>query len=367
MKFSQLLLIFAVLLALSPIDSFGNDRISPGAVYAMSNAPEGNQIAVFKRDGLGRLTLNDFYDTGGLGAGGGIDPLTSQNSLILSTNNRWLFAVNAGSDNISVFRVDRDDLKLVGTYGSGGTFPVSLTFYHNLLYVLNAGPNATAPNVTGFKINRQGNLTPLAESTRSLTGNGFHQVGFSPDGDNLIVTKGGASANEILIFAIDEEGQPDTEPTISPSAGLVPFGFIFDRRGHLLVAEPGSGAVSSYAIREDNTLEIIDASVANGNRATCWIAGTWFGAVFTDNTGSDNVSSYTVKASNGSLQLREAVAASGNKPIDMAVTDNGKYLYILNAAEGTVGAFRISPKGGLEDLGTVEGLPLVYAQGIVAR
>ena len=214
-------------------------------------------------------------------------------------------------------------------------------------------PNTGMPNCQAIK---------LFKGQKALvTGEG------SGIGKAVAIELARAGANENLNFATDEEGQPDTEPTISQSDGLVPFGFVFDRRGHLLVAEPGSGTVSSYAIRQDYTLEIIDASVADGNRATCWIAGIWFGAVFTDNTGSDNVSSYTVKASNGSLDLREAVAASGNKPIDMAVTDNGKYLYILNAEEGTVGAFRISPKGGLEDLGTVEGLSLGYAQGIVAR
>jgi 6-phosphogluconolactonase (cycloisomerase 2 family) len=370
MKRSKIFVLLIVLSALSPMAAmagFGDFRHGEGAVYVMSNAPEGNEVVVFNRNFFGRLTLGESYPTGGLGTGGGIDPLGSQGSLILSPNNRWLFGVNAGSNDISVFRVRRHDLKLIGTFDSGGAFPTSLAFYHNLLYVLNAGQDATAPNIAGFRLNRTGELIPLAGSSRTLPGGGYHQVGFSPHGDELIVTKGGADADEILVFPVDEEGLPGASPTISPSAGLVPFGFIFDWREHLLVAEAGSGAISTYAIKEDNTLDVINASIANGNIATCWIAGTWLGTIFTANTGSDNISAYKVQPADGSLQLRQAVAASGNKPIDIATTNDGRNLYILNAAEGTVGAFRIAFNGSLEDLGTVPGLPLEYAQGITVR
>jgi 6-phosphogluconolactonase len=148
---------------------------------------------------------------------------------------------------------------------------------------------------------------------------------------------------------------------------VVPFGFVFDWLGHLIVSEAGSGAVSSYAIQDDGTLDVISGSVPNGNRATCWIARTWFGAVFTANTASDNISSYRVNFGSGNVLLKDADAASGNKPIDMATTPDGRYLYALNAADGTVGAYRISPFGFLTDLGRTAGLPLLFAQGIAVR
>jgi 6-phosphogluconolactonase (cycloisomerase 2 family) len=107
--------------------------------------------------------------------------------------------------------------------------------------------------------------------------------------------------------------------------------------------------------------------VPNGNNATCWIAGTWFGEVFTANTASDNISGYKVNFGSGQLRLKDADAASGNKPIDMAATADGRFLYTLNAADGTVGAFRISPYGFLRSLGTATGLPLLFAQGIAVR
>jgi 6-phosphogluconolactonase (cycloisomerase 2 family) len=368
MKIKEKFIILSMLLALAPMMALGDDRPANGAVYVMSNSPEGNQVIVFDRNSQGKLTLANSYATGGLGSGGGIDPLASQGSLILSPNKRWLFAVNAASNDITVFRVRRHGLARVGTFGSGGSFPVSLTLYHNLLYVLNSDAGGSGANIAGLTINRHGQLKALAGSTRLLGPGGFHQVGFNPHGDALVVTQGDpAGDNEILVFSVDEDGLPDAEPVITPSAGIVPFGFIFDWRGHLLVSEAGSGAVSSYALRRDKTLRVISASLSNGNSATCWIAGTWHGTVFTSNTGSDNISSYKVRATNGQLRLLEANAASGNKPIDMASAGDGRYLYVLNAGDGSVGGFRILSSGNLKDLGAVAGLPLLFAQGLAVR
>lgn len=368
MRSIKFLVILGVLLALVPMTAFGAYRHSPGAVYAMTNAPDGNQIVAYERSFDGRLTLMDTYDTGGLGSGGSIDPLGSQGSLILSRNHRWLIGVDAGSNDIFVFRVRPHGLDPVGNFDSGGDFPVSVTLYHNILYVLNADRTGAAPNITGFTLNHWGELTPLDGSTRPLGTADFHQVGFNPRGDALVVTEGNPTGNNAIhVFGIDEDGLPDATATVSPSEGVVPFGFVFDWRGHLLVSEAGSGAVSSYDIRDDKTLEVISSSVPNNNRATCWIAINWLGSVFTANTGSNNLSGYKVRFGSGEVQLKDAQAATGNKPIDMAVSAGGFYLYVLNAGDGTVGAFRISPFGFLEDLGTVAGLPLLYAQGIAAR
>lgn len=362
------IIIFATLLALSPVIAFAKGPVAAGAVYAMTNAPDGNAVVAFERNRHGALTQEGVYPTGGLGTGGGIDPLVSQGSLILSANQRWLFAVNAGSDSVSVFRVWRNGLRLEGTYDSGGSFPVSLASYHNLLYVLNAGSDAEASNITGFRLNRKGALTPIDGAARSLGAGGYHQVGFSPTGDRLVITDGsGSGANQILIFSVDEEGVPGESPTITPSPGIVPFGFVFDWNDHLFVAEAGSGAVSSYRVNGDNTLDVIDASVPNGNAATCWIVANRFGTIFTANTASDNISSYKRNPFNGEIRLQDAEAGFGNRPIDMAVTASGRFLYVLNAGDGTIGAFQLSPHGAIRDLGVVAGLPLTFAQGIAAR
>jgi 6-phosphogluconolactonase len=220
-------LIVSVVVALAPVAAFGGDPPSVGAVYVMSNDAEGNQVIVFERDVHGRLTLADSYPTQGLGTGGDIDPLGSQGSLILSADHRWLIAVNAGSDDIAVFRVLKHGLELIGNFASRGASPVSLALHRDLLYVLNAGRDPVGPSITGFILNSDGELTPLAGSTRSLGPGGFHQVDFNPRGDTLVVTQGDPTGvNAILVFGVDKDGLPGAAPTVSPSFGLVPFGFI---------------------------------------------------------------------------------------------------------------------------------------------
>lgn len=336
---------------------------TPGAVYTMTNAPdpEGNEVVIFDRDAMGMLSNVGSMPTGGDGSGGGLDQLGSQGSLILSLDGRWLLAVNAGSDEISVFRILSDGLALIDKVDSGGAFPVSLTIFHDLVYVLNAEDQ---PNITGFYLSHTGQLEPLPGSTRSLGDGSFAQVGFDPQGQTLVVTD--KSVHEILLYSVGQDGLPSTAPVTSTSNGLVPFGFIFDRRGHLLVSEAGRGAVSSYDILANGTLQVISPSVANGQDATCWIAGNRRFA-FTANTGSNTISAYRVKSGNGGLVLLQAVAGLGNLPIDLTTTVNGHFLYVLNADSGTIGMFRIRSGGRLVNLGAVDGELSIYAQGIAAR
>lgn len=76
-----------------------------GAVFVMTNAADRNEIIAYKRNADGSLQEGHNYPTGGRGSGGVTDPLGSQGSLTLAQDHSFLLAVNAGSGNISVFRV----------------------------------------------------------------------------------------------------------------------------------------------------------------------------------------------------------------------------------------------------------------------
>jgi 6-phosphogluconolactonase len=151
-----------------------------------------NAVAVFHRSAQGTLTPAGEFPTGGAGDPGNPpinDPLASQGALIPSEGNQFLFAVNAGSNQISVLRVRRSGLTLVGVVDSGGVRPISVTLHEDLLYALNAGGT---PNITGFTVGDDGTLTPLAGSTQPLIGGATAdpaQIGFSSDGTLLVVTE----------------------------------------------------------------------------------------------------------------------------------------------------------------------------------
>lgn len=340
-----------------------NGKDVVGAVYTMTNDVSGNEVVIFDRGDDGLLTKAGSIATQGTGSGGGLDPLGSQGSLGLSEDHRWLLAVNAGSNQISVFRVLPEGLKLVDKVDSGGTFPVSLTIFHNLVYVLNA---KVSPNITGFTMSHKGKLTPLADSTRSLVPTGaFAQVGFDPEGETLVVTD--KADSKILVYSVRDDGLPGMNPVTSPSSGVTPFGFIFDSRGHLLVVEVGSNAVSSYNILDNGTLDVISSSVPNGQEASCWIAGNERGDIFTANPGAHTISAYKLMAGSGNLALLNGTAGGGNTPLDMAIPVNGRFLYALDPGNGAIDMFQIEVDGSLTGLGTVAGGLSMFAQGIAAR
>ena len=361
-----------------------------GAVYAMTNAADGNAVVIYNRANDGQLTLAGQMATGGLGSGGDpplepVDALGAQNPLIFSRNGRFLLAVNAGSDEISVFRVNKDRLVLVDKVHSGGDFPVSLTLHRDLLYVLNSGGDG---NITGFKLKKDGRLTPIAGSTRSLNVGGASppfflvspaQVGFNPSGDFLVVTIKGT--NEIRVFSIDEEGVPNAQPEIATSNGTTPFSFVFSRRGDLIVVEAfgtgavgeaNAGAASSYDIAPDGSLDVISGSLGNFQTATCWIVASPSGGfAYATNNASNTISGYHI-ARDGRLSLLDSngvTALTGVAPVDIAITPNGRFLYNVNAFSGTVSAFQINKAdGSLTALGEIGGLPVDDgAVGIAAR
>lgn len=329
----------------------------PGAVYVQTNQASGNEIAVFTRSADGTLTLSDTVPTDGLGTGSG---LGSQGSVILSNDGRLLFAVNAGSDEISVFHVDSSGLTLIDKVSSGGIRPTSLTLYKDLLYVLNAGGNG---NITGFIVDQAGQLTALAGSTRPLSGNGTApaQISFSKDGGMLVVTE--RATNMIVTYAVGNDGLA-SDPTAHPSSGITPFGFAFTQQGALIVSEafggaPLASAVSSYDV-SNGGLDVISGSVATGQTAACWIAVSKNGKfAYSTNAGSGSVSAYRVET-DGKLSLVDGAAGitgDGTSPIDATVSNNGQYLYVLNGRTHNISAFAIQADGTLTSIGMFEGLP----------
>jgi 6-phosphogluconolactonase len=348
-----------------------------GAVYVLTNQAE-NAVAVFRRAPDGTLTSAGEFSTGGAGdpvAQPGdppTDPLASQGALILGEGNQFLFAVNAGSNQISVLRITSSGLDLIGVFDSGGVRPISLTVHENLLYVLNEGGT---PNITGFTVADDGTLTPLAGSTQPLiggTGADPAQVNFNPDGTLLTVTE--KMGNRLDTYTVDATGLA-SPPIDNASSGMTPFGFAFNNPGFLVVSEafggtPNASAVSSYSAGDDGVLSVISGSVPDSQTAACWVVIVNNGHLaFVSNTGSGTISSYQVGAGDGALTLINAVAADGGPDSalrDMALNNSSRFLYVQAAGGVEVRSFRVEQDGSLTLIDTDAGLPF-GAQGIAAK
>jgi 6-phosphogluconolactonase len=326
-----------------------------GAVYTLTNDTAENAVKVFERGKDGALNPVQEVGTGGTGTGAGLG-----NQGALALDHRRLFAVNPGSNTITSLRVAHDGLQVVDAVGSGGTLPISLTVHGRILYVLNAGG---VENITGFHVSRKGFLSPIAGSTRPLSGAGVGpaQVSFDHDGDRLVVTE--KETNLIDTYTVGGDGRA-FGPQTSPSSGATPFGFAFASRDRLIVSEAFGGAVDQSALSsyrfEHGALTPVTESLGTTETAACWVAVTGDSRyAYTTNTGSASVSGYRV-GRNGELTLLDADGKTGDTdagPIDVVVTGESRYLYVLNTGSDTITGFHIDRDGSLERLPSTVGSP----------
>lgn len=362
-------------IALSPVanaseSSSGESHHVAQAVFVHTNDPAANGVIVYERATTGLLHEVHRYLTGGKGGsedGAVADPLASQGSLTYDPRHRVLFAVNAGSDTLTVFAVDGTRLRRLQTVASGGHLPTSVSVVRNLVYVLDAGG---AGAISGFRIGAHNRLHPIADSTRSLgLGNPASpnflkspsQVAINPDADQVIVA---TKTNGVLdAFKLNDNGVPAASPSVTLSAGPVPFALTFDSHERLLVAE-ASGAETSYRVQHNGELATI-SRVANGQVATCWSVVAK-GFSYVANSGSNTITGYSENAS-GLLSLLVAsgvTATTDAAPVDLASSGDGNYIYQEATRAGMIDEFKVNDDGSLTRIGTVTGLRVDNGSGI---
>jgi len=330
------------------------------AVFVMTNDSRSNEILSFRRNPYGTLFSARHFRTEGRGSGGKGDPLASQGSLTLSQDREWLFAVNAGSGTLSVFRVEGELLFLTARIATGGAEPTSVAQHGNLVYVLNA---AGSSNVAGFEFHN-GHLSEIANSQGFLSANGANpgSVAFTADGKFLIASE--KAGNNIDTFAVAPNGEL-SQVKVTPSVGPGAFAANTVGNGTVLVSETGSGgntsALSSYHLLNNGSLTPVTSSVPTLGAANCWNVVTPNGRfVYVSNAGSSTIAGFSISATGSLTPLPGTIvgtnpAGSGN--LDIAVSEDGKFLYSLNSAAGAIGAFAINADGSLTNLGTTHGLP----------
>ena len=354
----------------SPASADGHDHHDQGVVFVQTDDPAGNTVVAYDRAADGTLTEAGHYPTGGLGGvlqGSVVDHLASQGSLTLDRDHHTLYAVNAGSDTLTAFRVAGDRLRRRAVVPSGGTFPVSVTVHRNLVYVLNARAGGS---VQGFRRTGRG-LVPITGSNRALGldptvtpefVNTPGQVSFSPDGSQLLVSTK-ANGNDVDVFGVRRSGSLSAAPTVNDLAGTVPFAMSWDRGGRLVLAEAGTNAVATFGVDDGGHLRAL-ATAATGQAATCWIvrSGDRF---YASNAGSATLSGYRVDAFGRLSALGTTATDPGT--VDATVTPDGKYLYVQAGATGQVDAYRIHRDGTLAFLGSVTVPNAVGGEGIASR
>lgn len=345
-------------------------QIALPAVYTLSNAAAGNQVAAYLRSNSGNLSRKGAYATSGAGLGRG---LGSQGSLVFDSASQRFFAVNAGDNTISMLSIStHGDLTAVSTVASGGTRPVSITAHEGIVYVVHQGDaNASVDaNIAGFAV-KGDRLEPIPGASRPLSGSGdVHptDIAFTPDGAFLVVAE--RFTNKLDTFAVvNGVAQAGSFQT---SAGSQPFAFDFSPEGFLIVAEVGNGAAdgstaSSYAISQTGALSPITAALPTRQGAACWLV-TAGGFAYIANAATANITGLVVSET-GELTLRDAngiTAQSSAGSIDLAVSPDHGYLYSLASGPHLINIYEIQADGSLAAMPALSGIPTAAA-GLVAR
>src|SRR5579863_8982436 len=364
--------VMAIAIAAGPVIVRGQDNNTSNhhAVFVMTNATDKNEVIAYQRNADGSLRETQRIPTEGRGSGGNNDPLESQGSLTLSQDHSLLFAVNAGSGEISVFRVDGTSLSLSDKVSSSGSEPNAIAQHGDLVYVLNTGGSS---NVVGFRLEGD-HLSQIDHSLAFLSTNtaGAASIAITPDGQFVAVTE--RLTNSIDVFKVLSDGTLApivTNPSVGPGA----FSVSFTPSGDAIVSETGGGngsAISSYSVLPDGMLSPISSSVPTLGAANCWNAVTPDGRfVYVSNAGSSTISGFSI-AAGGSLSALPGTVVGANPTgatnLDITVSTDGKFLYTLNSQNGTIGIFAIQKDGTLKSAGAAGGItPNSGFNGIAAN
>ena len=397
-----------------------------GFVYTTTNDPSGNAVLVFGRNHDGTLTQGPTVSTGGTGIAAQ-PPFTfpivdSSGSMALADGGRLLFVVNDGDNTISALRATGNGLRLADRASSGGVLPVSLTVHGHLLYVV----NEQSSTIAGYYFSDSGRLWPIPGSEQLISplfpsgtappnaGGVAAQIGFSPDGRQLVVTERGvpSTVGAIDTFAVNPNGsltleQADRSSSVDPN----PFGFAFTRSGTLLVSNVGqvngtfdypagslpipqildpkqfTGSASSYALSSNGTLTPVSTTVLSGGRGACWLVLSKDGKFeFVTNTlstapilgppngigtGAGGLTTYRV-GSGGTLTRIGQTDLGAGGPTDEAISSDGKFLYVADPnvppppATSHIDVFAINGDGSLTAITQGATLPTLIS-GLAAN
>ncbi|MGW0835843.1 lactonase family protein [Streptomyces prunicolor] len=333
-------------------------------VFVQSDDTTANTVVAYARAADGTLAQQGVYATGGKGGilpGTVADHLASQGSLAYDRHHHLLYAVNAGSDTVTVFAVHGTHLRRVQEISSGGSFPVSVTFHGDRVYVANT---LGGGSVQGF-VRTGERLVKVPSWNRNLgldkATSAVGQISFTPDGSKLVVTTK-ASGQSIDVFPVGAHSGPSARPVVTSTPGAVPFGFAFDSAGRLRVTEAGTNSVGTFTVGRDGGLTA-KGTVPTGQTATCW-AVTAGNHLYVSNAASGTLSGYRVGTQGQLTALGNTATDAGT--VDAAASSDGRYLYVQTGIKGLVNEFRVGANGSLTAIGSVEVPGGVGGEGIAA-
>lgn len=314
-------------------------------VFALTNSAERNSVITYRRDTAdGTLTYVSTDSTGGLGTAA---PLASQGPIICSDDGKWVLAVNAASNSISVLKLTENGAQFISVTPSGGVRPISITQHNDLVYVLHSGENGT---LTGFRLSPTGTLNAIASSKQTLGDSATNpaQVSFALNGTIIVVTL--KAKNQILAFPVTNTGNLGTSFQVN-SRGEFPYGFAVSNNGTLYVSEGKSGSMSVYQVSLSG-IRTLAGPLTTFQASACWAAITPNEKyIYILNANSASITGFYANQSGYPLLNSNGITAkTGETPIDIQISPDSRFAYVLGFKEHVINCFQINETGSMEKI-----------------
>jgi 6-phosphogluconolactonase len=320
-----------------------------GYTYIDGNTATANTIDGFARHANGSVTPlpGSPFAAGGAGTGTG---LASQGAIQATPGGRYLLAVDAGSNQISVLRVTKGGVPVLAgrPVSSGGVQPVSIAISRaGLVYVANSG--AGGSGYSGFRLGSGGRLTAIPGSTVSVPdAAGLGDVFFNALGDRLVGTRTGTSQiDSFVVLPGGHLAAAQGSPFTGQGLGQLGAEFSPTHPFQLFVSNAhngaGLGTVSAYRDGFSGRLVPVGSSpFADGQTAPCWVEISHDGRyLFTVNTGSGNISGYSISPRGSLALIGSTPIRGGGADTDLRLSPDGRTLSVDGSGNHILSVFAV--------------------------
>jgi 6-phosphogluconolactonase (cycloisomerase 2 family) len=306
--------------------------------YIFVTLPAGSQVGSYREDpNSGVLTQI---------AGSPFPAGDGAESMVVHPSGKFLYVANPGDaeNDISLFTIASDGTLTEVTPRFSveplGSQPQQLAMdpSGNFLYCLNVGSN----NISVFSIDSSaGALTPVTGSPFFL-GLAPQYMVLAPSGNLLYVSSSvgfGQSLGTIEGFSVSSGVL--TPLPVTPSEGANPSGLAINPKGTFLyVANKSADTISIFSILSTGVLQTVSGSPLNDvdQGPVNLIVDPTGTYLYVANQGSSNVATYSLDATTGfPTAIADSPFASEGNPSFLALDPTGKYLFVGNQPPATPG------------------------------
>ena len=322
--------------------------------YVYATVPAANQVVAYREDPNSGVLIEIQGSPYPVGDGA--------HSLVLHPSGKFVYVANPGQleDDISLFDVEADGSLTEVTprtpIGPMASEPELLAMdpAGGYLYVMNTGSN----NISVFSIDSsKGFLTQVANSPVEI-GLSPLNMQLTPSGNYLYVTTSGNPNGYIYAFSVSAGvltplPSTPTAPNPSSSDGINPNGLAIDPKGaYLYAANTSSASISIFSIGSSGALSPVSGSpLADTYTAPVSLILDPKGAyLYVANQGANNVGVYSISSTGLPTVLTSSTTTGAfvteTSPSFLVADPSGEYLFVGNQGSSAAGIQAFSVSGG---------------------